>query len=328
MVSALFLVFAVFLTARAQSELLPEPSAFFIELKPTDSPGPNENITASLSGFSFDLNRSEITWVKNGRVEAKGLGLLKYGFKTNEAGERINLQALATDSNGIRHDAGLMFTVAGVDLLWQADTYAPAWYTGKALPSPRSLVSVSAMPQLISGGRKISSRALIFRWSLDDTFKESQSGAGKDVFRFSAGSVSGIAHEVLLEVSSVDGEIKAKKKISIGVRAPETAVYEEDALVGTKTGLAFKDGNELAMLAGEEKNFRAVPFFFSLAQGRGNFEYSWKLDGKSVSPGDQANALRLKTSPDAAGIFTIEVLIKNLNNILQEVNQNFSVNVL
>src|SRR3989344_743695 len=105
MVSALFLVFAVFLTARAQSELLPDPSAFFIELAPSDSPGPNENIAASLSGFSFDLNRANITWVKNGRVEAKGLGLIRYDFRTGEAGERISLQVIATDANGIRHDA-------------------------------------------------------------------------------------------------------------------------------------------------------------------------------------------------------------------------------
>src|SRR3990167_9496262 len=96
-VSVLFLVFAAFLTASAQSDFLPEPSAFFIELAPSDSPGPNENITASLSGFSFDLNRAEITWVKNGRVEAKGLGLISYDFRTGEAGERISLQVIATD---------------------------------------------------------------------------------------------------------------------------------------------------------------------------------------------------------------------------------------
>src|SRR3989338_5325757 len=211
MVSALFLVFAVFLTARAQSELLPEPSAFFIELKPTDSPGPNENITASLSGFSFDLNRAEITWVKNGRVEAKGLGLIRYDFRTGEAGERISLQVIATDANGIRHDAGIAFTVAGLDLLWRADTFAPAWYFGKKLPSPRPGVTVSAPPRLISGGKKRSSRSLIFRWTLDDAFKENQSGAGKDVFRFTASPVSDIAHDVLLAASSVDGEIKDKK---------------------------------------------------------------------------------------------------------------------
>ena len=47
--SALLLVLGVFLMAQAQSELLPEPSAFLIQLKPPDSPGPSENITASLS---------------------------------------------------------------------------------------------------------------------------------------------------------------------------------------------------------------------------------------------------------------------------------------
>ena len=326
--SALLLVFAAFLTAQAQSELLPEPSAFFIELAPSDSPGPNENITASLSGFSFDLNRANITWVKNGRVETKGLGLVRYDFRTGEAGEKISLQVIATDANGIRHDAGIAFTVAGFDLLWRADTYTPAWYFGKKLPSPRSGVTVSALPRLISGGKKISSRSLIFRWTLDDAFKESQSGAGKDVFRFTASPVSDIAHEILLEVSSVDGSIKAEKKISIGVRAPQVAVYEDDALTGTKTGFALKEGGESLALAGEEKTFRAVPFFFSLNRGLENLEYLWRVNGQSIDSGDSPNILRFRPSSDASGRASLEVLIKNLANILQEAGQNFSVNVL
>ncbi|MBI5786959.1 MAG: hypothetical protein HY446_00185 [Candidatus Niyogibacteria bacterium] len=325
--SAFLLVFAFSLTAVAQ-DYLPEPSAFFIELSPTDAPGPNEDITASLSGFSFDLNRAEITWLKNGRVETKGLGATRYGFRTGESGEKINLQALATDSSGIRHETGLTFTVAGVDLLWQADTYAPAWYKGKKLPSPRSNITVSAFPQLTSAGKKISSRSLIFRWSLDDSFKESQSGAGKDIFRFTAGPAAGIAHDVELEVSSVDGEIKARKKIAIGVVSPQIIAYEEDALSGPKTGLGLKDSGESFILAGEEKTFRAVPFFFSLSRGSGNFEYLWRLDGKPVGSGGEPNTLRLKSSSDARGAFSIEILVKNLNNILQEINQNFGVNVI
>src|SRR3989344_7798672 len=144
--SALLLVFAAFLTAQAQSELLPEPSAFFIELAPSDSPGPKENITASLSGFSFDLNRANITWVKNGRVETKGLGLVRYDFRTGEAGEKISLQVVATDANGVRHDAGIAFTVAGVDLLWRADTYAPAWDFREKMPPPRAGATARAPP--------------------------------------------------------------------------------------------------------------------------------------------------------------------------------------
>lgn len=322
----MFLAFAIAFAASAQSEFVAEPKTFFIELIP-DSPGPQENIRARLSGFSFDLNRAQITWVKNGRVEARGLGLREFSFTTGNAGEKINLRALALDANGIEREAELLLTVAGVDLLWRAETSLPLWYKGKALASPRSLVTVSAFPQLVSGNKKIPSKSLIFRWGLDDTFKESQSGAGKNIFRFTAGPVSGIAHQIDLEVSDIDGGIKAARAILIPVQDPQTLVYEEDPLIGTKSGFVFRN-NETIMFAGEEKTFRAVPFFFSLTKGQSNFEYLWRIGGRTIEAESEPNLLRLRSSADARGRTALEVIIKNINNILQEASQSFNVNVL
>lgn len=318
------LVFAF--AASAQSEFAAEPKTFFIELIP-DSPGPQENVRARLSGFAFDLNRAQITWVKNGRAEARGLGLREFSFATGNAGERINLRAVALDQNGIEREAELLLTVAGVDLLWRAETSVPLWYKGKTIVSPKSFVSVSAFPQLVSGGRKIPSQSLIFRWGLDDIFQESRSGAGKNIFRFTAGPASGLAHQIDLEVSDIDGEIKAAKTILIPIENPQVLVYEEDPLIGTKTGFAFKN-NEAIIFAGEERTFRATPFFFSLTQGRSSFEYLWRLNDRLIEAGEEPNLLRLRSSADARGRSALDAIIKNANNILQEASQSFNVNVL
>ncbi|MEK7567055.1 MAG: hypothetical protein AAB527_02905, partial [Patescibacteria group bacterium] len=186
-------------------------------------------------------------------------------------------------------------------------------------------VVVSAFPNLISGGRKISSSNLIYRWTLDDDFKQAQSGSGKNTFRFTAGFSSGLTHAVNLEVSDVSGNITAKKTININTINPSVSVYEEDALSGPKIAFAFGNNAEATMFAGDKKTFVAYPFFFSLAQ---NLEYLWNLNGQPAELGEPKNALLIEAAADAGGRSSVSVLVKNIANILQEASQNFSINVL
>lgn len=323
-------ILAVFWTqnvTRAQFDFGVSADNFFIELIPTDSPGPNQSVSARLSGFSFDIDRSQITWTHNGSVRARGAGVKDYNFTTGAIGSRERLNVSAIDANGVRHETSLSFVVADIDLLWQAETSVPYWYKGKALVSVKSAVVVSAFPNLISGGRKISSSNLIYRWSLDDDFKQNQSGAGKNTFRFTAGFSSGLAHSVHLEVSDISESVTAKKTININVVNPSVSVYEEDALSGSKTAFAFGGRADASLFAGDKKTFNAYPFFFSLAQGRENVEYLWSVNGEPAKTGEPKNALLIEASADASGRSSVSVLVKNIANILQEVSQNFSINV-
>ena len=323
-----FLAFLAFLPISAQVGFDLDANNFFIELRPTNAPVPNQNITAKLSTTSFDLNGARIIWTHNGRVSARGTGVREYGFTAGPLGSRESLAVSAIDANGLRHDTELSFVVSDVTMLWQTDTSIPYWYKGKALASPKSAITVSAFPELISGGRKIPSSGLIFRWSLDDDFKQAQSGTGKDIFRFGAGFSSGLAHSVSLEVSNIDGSVSAKKSININIENPGVLIYEYDPLLGTKNNSAFGGQRSGIIFAGEEKSFIAHPFFFSPVNGGKNLEYGWGVNGQAAEPGEPSNILRLKTASDAGGRSTIEVLIKNLSNILQRANQSFSIDVL
>ena len=322
------LIFLAVLPASAQFDFGASADNFFIELRPTDAPGPGQTVYARLSGFSFDIDRSQISWTHNGALRARGTGLREYSFTSGSAGALERLNVSAVDANGVRHEAELSFVVSDFDILWRAGSSAPFWYKGKALASVKSAITVSAFPNLISGGRKIPSSSLIFRWSLDDDFKQDKSGAGKNTFRFTAGLSPGLTHAVNLEVSNVSSDITAKKTININIENPSVLIYEEDALLGTKTGAAFNDRTGAAMFAGSKKTFTAYPFFFSLDQSRENFEYLWSVNGQTAEAIEPRNTLLVEASPDAGGRSSIGVLIKNLSNILQEVSQNFSINVI
>ena len=301
---------------------------FFIELRPTDAPGVNQYVTAFLSGFGFDFNRSRITWTHNGKVVSRGTGVKEYSFTTGAIGSRETLSVSAVDSDGLPHEVALSFVIAEVDMLWKANTSVPFWYKGKALASSRSNVTVSAFPNLVSGGRKISAPNLVFNWTLDEDFKQSQSGAGKNTFKFLAGLGSEITHRVELEVSNLENSIVAKKTLDITTENPSVLIYEYDALSGPKTAFAFWGGRNGSIFAGDEKSFIAEPFFFSRQNGgQEKLEYLWIVNGQGADPGEPFNILRLKTTSDALDQSTIGVLVKNASNILQEVRQSFQIDV-
>ncbi|QQG45933.1 MAG: hypothetical protein HYY55_03045 [Candidatus Niyogibacteria bacterium] len=326
--TVLFLAFLTIFPAGAQIDLGTGTENFFIELIPTDAPGPNQNIIARVSAFSFELNSSQITWIHNGAVALRGTGLKEYGFTTGDVGKSEILTVVAIDVNGIRHETEFSLVIADVDILWRAATSIPFWYKGKALASPKSAITASAFPNLVSGGRKIPASGLIYRWTLDNDFKQAQSGAGRNTFTFGAGFSSDLTHIVNLEVSNLDGNITAKKSIDIGVLNPSILVYENDALSGPKNDFAFQDRRNDVIFAGEKKSFIAHPFFFSLDRGRENLEYVWSVDGRRAGQEAPQNILNLGAAADAGGSSVVEILIKNTSNILQEARQTFTINVL
>src|SRR3989338_424974 len=317
----------VFLALPASAKFDFQAQNFFIILAPSDTPAPGQYVTARLTTTSFDLNGAQITWTHNGRTVAQGGGVKEYSFTAGSLGSREKLVVLATDTNGLRYDTELSFVVTDIYMPWHADTSIPYWYKGKALASPKSAVTVSAFPEIVSGGRKIPSSGLIFRWFLDDDFKQQQSGTGKNTFRFTAGFSSGVAHTVSLEVSNIAGDITAKKSVNIDVVSPSVLIYEHDALLGTKNNLAFGGQRSGAIFAGEEKSFVAHPFFFSFSNGSVNLDYVWIVNGQEAFGDEPKNILRLKTTADAGGFASINILVKNLSNILQDARQSFSINV-
>jgi hypothetical protein len=305
------------------------PETFFIELFP-EMPGPGQNVYARLNGFSFDIDRAAITWIYNGKISAKGLGLREYRFQTGKLGSRQTLRAEAL-ANGQKYETSLSFVVSDIDFLWRAETSRPDWYRGKALPTLRSGVVVTAWPHLISGGKEIAGSELIYRWSLDGDFKQKSSGAGKQNFSFQTRPAGNVEHTVELQVSNLNGSITAQKNAVIAVKEPLILFYEEHPLEGPRMNFALDSFSPFAISGGQEKMFRAEPFFFSLISGQANIgdglDYNWAVDGEPAQKTPPFNILNLSAAAGAQGLVSVNILIKHAINILQQARAGFNINV-
>ena len=107
-----------------------------------------------------------------------------------------------------------------VDLIWEGETYTPAFYAGRPLPSAGNLVRVAALPYAVKNGRRLSSNQLIFNWIKDQNPIQSASGRGKDVLEYRA-ETNGAPSVVRVEVSTVSGERLAEARVPIPTIKPK-----------------------------------------------------------------------------------------------------------
>ncbi|MBI4114891.1 MAG: hypothetical protein HY445_03555 [Candidatus Niyogibacteria bacterium] len=296
--------------------------ATLITLEPA-SPGPNQQVTARLTSFSFDVDRSHLTWTRNGSVVLSGIGAKILRFSTQDVGRTESLHVVARTTDGKEFRAAKEFVIGDFDLLWSAQTTIPPEYRGKALPTTSSLITVSAYPQFFTGGNKIQNGSLIYEWSIDGKREGSASGAGKQTIRFQASLAPRAIHTVALKLSNLQKSINIEKAILIGLTTPEVLLYEERPLEGPHFAEALTKRN---IIAGRTIYLRAVPYFFSRDE-RPQIDYLWSVGNEEVAKDATPNIFEIETIAGNKGSPVITIFIKHLKDVLQRAKATFTLNV-
>ncbi len=289
---------------------------FSVEFSP-ENPGPNTGVSANIISYSFDINRSFITWIINGQTKLKGTGEKSFSFQTGNMGTQTALSVSITTDSGAQLRKNFSFKNADVDILWEALTYTPPWYKGKALPSSESLIKITAIPHF-SGS--ISPSKLIYNWSVDFKNKPDISGLGKRSFTLRSVDVFN-ENKISVTVSNYDESITAEKNISIAIGQPKIISYEENPLEGTRSNQALQKEFQLNSVA---INIRAEPFFFSTINLK-NLLYEWTMNSQKIATEEFPNILSLARG-EQSGKSAIGLKIKNPINIMQFAENSLRVN--
>ncbi|MFQ5754351.1 MAG: hypothetical protein ACE5HI_20410, partial [bacterium] len=164
--SITFFIFTVSLFVHAQIPGFGEVILFDVS---PENPRPGQIVTVAIESFSVDLDRaSSITWLVNGEAVNRGAGVKQIQFETGELGSVsvVDVVVRGTDIGTVSESVTIRPTE--VDLIWEAGVYTPPFYSGKALPSSESEITIVAVPQLVtSSGNKLKSSDLIFTWKKD-----------------------------------------------------------------------------------------------------------------------------------------------------------------
>lgn len=292
---------------------------FSIEIIP-EEPLPGQSVSAKLISYQFDIDRSQIEWILDGKTLNKGLGKKTANFVLPSLGKEAVLTVNIITNNGAEVSKIKKFSGSDLDFLWQAGTSVPAGYRGKALAVKKSLVKIVALPNLYVNSALVSRSNLIYEWTLDYKNLPDDSGAGKNTFSVRLNDSGD--YTIGVKVSTKDRKASAQKFLHLsaeGVLA-EVVLYKDDPLEGPFYGKYL--GDEMAMKT-KDINIRAEPYYFN--QEKGEMVYVWNMNGQSIKAGRKPNTLSL-VSGDGSGSASINFKMeKDTVNYLQSAESEVKI---
>src|SRR3989344_5089218 len=207
------------------------PGFISLEISP-ENPAPNSNVSARLQSFSTDLSRANISWSVGGKQIESGVGRTSVNFTVGPAGSATQIYVRVVDLEGRVSEISRTIRPAGVELIWEARTYTPAHYRGKALASSQASVRIVAFPEIVVSGSKVSPTSLIYQWRRDGKPLLDKSGYGRRSLEITGAKLFG---QALIEVtvSTRDGKVNAQGVTLVKVVDPQIRFYQQNPLSGT-----------------------------------------------------------------------------------------------
>ncbi len=293
-----------------------EHKVFVIQTTP-ETPGAYEQVKATLVSYEIDLKTLPITWKINGKKQTNGIGLKDFSFKTGPAGTTIALSAEVTTPSS---DYGTIiqeksFSPQNLDTLWEADTYTPPFYKGKALPTAQSTIKVVAYPSFFSKGKAVNPNSLVYTWKNGYFIDQTNSGYGKRTYVY-VGGYPGNTDSLTTTVSSIDKTLSIDKTTRILISTPKVLLYEDKPL----GGVSYENQiSNTYYFPKKQVTIHAEPFFFSFPyRNQNNGEFRWVLGGKTLTPNpDNKTEFVIQTPDEGRGNINLSLSVINKDHRIQ-----------
>lgn len=315
----LLIVAPFFVAAQIVQEL---ESALVLSINPT-YPGPNEEITASVESYSFDLNNTTISWFIDGILEQQTVGGTTFIFNSGKLGTSVDVDVVASTNDTTLGTKQITIHPTDADILWQGNTSAHPLYKGRHIPSTGSTINVEVIPHFFTQLKsELRADELSYQWRIDGKALPHASGRGKNTITISQTKpIKSILTEV--EIRSEDSQLVMKKSVSIPVQQSELFIYENHPLLGQLFNNAI---SKSYTLTSQETKFIAYPFFMSIDNRNAEeVTYAWSLNGKPITLGEDKSSITVGQSGEEDGSAKISVSTRNSEKIFQEGASNFII---
>src|SRR6185503_4836997 len=220
-------------------------------------PKPGDKVLIEIAGVGTFLGDATIIWQQDGKTVQSGAGERTYSFSAGPLGSKTTVKVTINSSTEGIITKTFTISPSNVEMLWEADTSIPPWFKGKALYTAGSALTVTAIPQVVSGGKALSTGELSFQWTINGTPVPQSSGLGRNSIAVKGDQLASS------ETADVDvlygGASVAHGSITIPASKPQALLYVHDPLRGTLFDAALQNSTSLAS---SEFTIEAVPFFF------------------------------------------------------------------
>lgn len=314
-----FTLLSIFFTNTASAQ---GAGNFNVRLTPP-FPGPSEVVTAEVISNLINVNTTPITWLLNRKIRLQGVGKSSFTFKTGEVGSVTLFRVEVTTEQVGVVAKDIEIRPSDVDILWEADTYTPPFYKGRALPTSKSYIKMVGIPHFVATSGKVAPENLVYQWKKTYTPNPNDSGLGKNTYLY-RGGYSLNEDVVDTVISTADNKISVSKKTKISIREPKIVFYERRPLEGVRYENFLGGSFDLKE---KELTLRAEPYFFSFSNADNNSaDFTWQLDGKKLETDpDKKSEFTLRKPENGSGRAGITLKIENTRYDLQSASKNISL---
>jgi hypothetical protein len=256
-------------------------------------PSPNSTVQLTAESPLLDLPNSDIEWTVNGAAAGSGQSIQ---VSVGPLGSATNVSVSVSGESG-DDSAELTLVPTSVDLLWEADSYTPPFYRGRAVPTSGSMIRLFAVPHFVaSDGTTVAPSGVDFTWKLNGGVDEAQSGIGESSASFPAAILYG-TDVIEVDAQTPDGSLAGSASVAIQTQAPQLVLYEDNPLFG----IMYHEALGSSQNAPEsETSFAAVPYFADAASPNdASLAYQWSVNGISI-PTDPSDPSEITISASSS----------------------------
>lgn len=287
-------------------------------------PRPGEKMIVKVEGYSTDISLATITWFVDGTSVKSGPGERTITLTAPSVGGQTRIDVSVVDLKGRSYPASKVIRPGTVDLVWEADTYTPPFYQGKAVQTPGSRVRITAFANILDAkGNPIPPDNLVYSWRQGTKLLHTESGRGKQTITVKNETVVGPL-AISVSVSPIDGVSGGSAKLNLQTAQPEILFYQNHPLLGILYEHALRANTTLVE---SEANVVAEPYFFSGTSKSGTtLSYSWLINGspnKNLS--DTGSTIVLRGNTEGAAAATIDLRVRHKEIYLQSARQVLTV---
>ncbi len=288
-----------------------------------ENPRPNSNITLRIRSVLLDLTQSEITWYVNGTVTSTGIGITETSVATGALGTETRVRVEAIGEAGSAFAVGV-FRPTDIDLLWEADSYVPPFYRGRALPSAGSTVRLFAVPRFTRVGSTsfLPSSELMYTWKRNDQTIPKASGFGKDTVQIETSIISS-GDVISVEIATADGILEGSASVRLPSVEPSLVLYENHPVFGV---LYHRGLQSPASVTESETTFIAVPYFAPTRNpDNGSLIYKWRVGNSSIPSSFTKPSAITINAEGTNGVALIQLAVTHASNFLLNIQNAWAV---
>ena len=310
----IFLFLPIFVTHAQIGASITEPG-ISIKITPT-YPEPDTAFTASLDDYSSIDRVTNIAWKVDGEVQQSAANLRELNLRSMDGGQSTVIEAVVTYSTGRTQTIKQTVTPRYLDIVVEAQTKTPSFYLGRSLPSADSTVNLTA----VLSNTAIANGNLLYTWRLNNTVIGGGAQRGKN--KTSITTPAGTAFLIGLEVSTLTGEILARRTVSVPSVSPTLHFYEKSSLYG----LSNRSVSSLN-LTGDSITMQAEPYNLAIETYNLPDLVEWKINGAVVrNPNQNPYEITLTADNQTFSASTIDFHVRNLSSLLQGARGQFKLN--